>query len=155
MDNSVLRATYNGAGNYKNTDLTINGAKTNWGATKIMYFPSEGSKELIIEGHDYEDGNTGHCATAGFTMYCSSADKGSPWHELSTNMVSLFQAAGSTSGTTGNGPTHSMAGASYGPYAAPCTPTSGFSIIASDGTPVLESNGYGVTICVKPCSLTL
>jgi hypothetical protein len=127
MDNSVLGATYNGVA------LTITGAKTNWGATKTVVFSAVDKGELIIEGNDYEDGNTGHCATAGFTMYCQSTDTSSPWHRLSTNQLDRFTAAGSTSVTTGNGPTHSMAGATYGPYDPPCTSTSGFSMTASDG----------------------
>jgi hypothetical protein len=66
-------------------------------------------------------------------MYCQSTYTSSPWHRLSTNQLDKFTAAGSTSATTGNGPTHSMAGATYGPYDPPCTSTSGFSMTASDG----------------------
>jgi hypothetical protein len=70
IDNSMGPTIFNGQ------TLSVSGNKDWWPAVKTFSFNAVPGATLIIQGFDWEAGNSGHCNTAGLGFFCSSTD---PW----------------------------------------------------------------------------
>ena len=125
IDNTLGPMTYNG--------VSIGSGSNSWWTTKTISFITVPNAALVIEGYDWEGGNSGHCRTAGFAMRCTSAD--SFWSGFSTANKAQIQAQGGTTVGCGNyGGTNGWCPPSWGPASTPCTTTSGFYLSVASGT---------------------
>ena len=111
--------------------LSVSGAKDNWPAVKTFSFNAVPGATLIIQGYDWEAGNTGHCRSAGLGFYCSSTD---PWWNGFTSVTrSRILAQGGTWAGPGGwgGPWSGAPG--WRAAQRPCTTTSAFYLSGASG----------------------
>ena len=158
IDNSMGPTIFNGQ------TLSVSGNKDWWPAVKTFSFNAVPGATLIIQGFDWEAGNSGHCNTAGLGFFCSSTD---PWWNGFTSVTrSRILAQGGT--WAGPAPYGGPWSGAPGWRAAqrPCTTSSGFYLSGAVGnykiwapageryarfTIVDGSNGGAATITCSKC----
>ena len=68
IDNTLGPVVYDGV------SLSVSGQMNSWPQSKTFSFTSRSGATLVLQGFDWEAGNSGHCRSAGLAFRCFSSD---------------------------------------------------------------------------------